>query len=75
MGVKLLLESFNFDEQVLWPNIEPILQGRRLDHVGTPEEAEVDEFVAATIKDLEEYQQLPEENRGDSKETGSRLKT
>ncbi|THY89769.1 hypothetical protein D6C93_06793 [Aureobasidium pullulans] len=75
MGVKLLLESFNFDEQVLWPNIEPILQGRRLDHVGTPEEAEVDEFVAATIKDLKEYQQLPEENRGDSKETGSRLKT
>ncbi|KAI5272897.1 hypothetical protein E4T47_03968 [Aureobasidium subglaciale] len=55
--VQLLLESFNFDEEVIWPNLERVLQKRGLLEIGVPNEEEIEAFVVKKMKDLDEYNQ------------------
>lgn len=52
---QILWESFNFDGDVLWPHLEPILQERGLLEVGIPSEKEIAEFVAMKVRDLQTY--------------------
>ena len=52
---ELIRESFNFDEEVLWPNIERVLQRGRLAELGIPSEPEVKAFVRRKMEDLNQY--------------------
>jgi len=52
---ELIRESFNFDEDVLWPNIELLLQKSGLADVGIPSDQEVEDFVKRKMQDLETY--------------------
>ncbi|KAH9211485.1 kinase-like domain-containing protein [Leptodontidium sp. 2 PMI_412] len=52
---ELIRETFNFDEEVLWPNIEPLLDERGLADVGIPNETEVEEFIRMKMEDLSQY--------------------
>lgn len=52
---ELVRESFNFDEDVLWPNIEPLLKKNGLAAVGIPSEVEVEAFVKMKMEDLRRY--------------------
>ena len=52
---ELIRESFNFDEEVLWPNIELFLKKRKLAEVGIPNETEVEAFVRMKMEDLSQY--------------------
>ncbi|KAI5208696.1 hypothetical protein E4T39_01399 [Aureobasidium subglaciale] len=60
--VQLLLESFNFDEEVIWPNLERVLQQRGLLDVGKPSEEEIEAFVVKKMKDLDEYHRALQTN-------------
>ncbi|KAG9672585.1 hypothetical protein KCU69_g13335, partial [Aureobasidium melanogenum] len=53
--VQLLLQSFNFDGDALWPHLEPSVIERGLLEVGIPNEKEVEEFVAMKMRDLRAY--------------------
>ncbi|KAG9654857.1 hypothetical protein KCU64_g6930, partial [Aureobasidium melanogenum] len=53
--VQLLLQSFNFDGDALWPHLEPFVIERGLLEVGIPDEKEVEEFVAMKMRDLRAY--------------------
>lgn len=55
---ELIRESFNFDEEVLWPNIELLLKKRRLAEVGIPNETEVEAFVRMKMEDLNHSQHM-----------------
>lgn len=48
--VQLLLQSFNFDGDVLWPHLGSFLEERGLLEVGIPDEEEIKDFVALEIK-------------------------
>jgi len=50
----LVRESFNFDE-VLWPNIEPLLEKNRVTAVGIPIKVKVETFVRMKMEDLRRY--------------------
>lgn len=47
---ELIRESFNFDEEVLWPNIELLLKERGLEEVGIPSERDVEAFVRMKMR-------------------------
>ncbi|KAK6000367.1 hypothetical protein QM012_003613 [Aureobasidium pullulans] len=51
----LLQETFAFDEEVLWLNLEKVLRKRGLLEVGVPSERYVEESVEKKLKDLEKY--------------------
>jgi hypothetical protein len=48
---ELIRESFNFDEEVLWPNIEHVLKRDGLAEFGIPSETEIRDFVRRKLKD------------------------
>ncbi|KAF4624225.1 hypothetical protein G7Y89_g13947 [Cudoniella acicularis] len=52
---ELIRESFNFDEDVLWPNIEHVLKRGGLAELGFPGKAEVEAFVGRKMEDLNHY--------------------
>ncbi len=52
---ELIRESFDFNEEVLWPNIERGLNDQGLAELGTPSESEVSAFVRRKIEDLDQY--------------------
>ncbi len=52
---ELIRESFNFDEEVLWPNIERGLNDEGLAKLGIPSESEVRAFVKRKMADLDQY--------------------
>jgi hypothetical protein len=52
---ELLRESFNFDEEVLWPNIKLCLQDRQLEGFEVPNTADVEAFVQTKMEDLRQY--------------------
>lgn len=54
---ELIHESFNFDEEVLWPNIELLMKKRRLAEVSIPSETEVKAFVKMKIENSSQYKQ------------------
>lgn len=62
--VQLLLQSFNFDGDALWPHLEPFLRDRGLLEVGIPDEKEVEEFVAMKMRDLHAYKEELQEKSG-----------
>jgi len=64
----LLREAFNFDEEVMWPNLEKVLRKTNLNSVGLPEEAEVDAFVDRKLKGLHQYKLDLELCRGSAAE-------
>jgi len=51
----LVRESFNFGE-VLWPNIEPLLEKNRVTAVGIPIKVKVEAFVKMKMEDLRRYE-------------------
>jgi hypothetical protein len=53
---ELIRESFNFDEEVLWPNIERVLKRGGLAELGIPSEPEVKAFVRRKMEDLNQYE-------------------
>ncbi|KAI4716723.1 hypothetical protein E4T48_07044 [Aureobasidium sp. EXF-10727] len=53
--IQLLFQIFNFDENEIWPKLEPFLEKRGLLEVGVPDEKEVEEFVAWKMKDIVAY--------------------
>jgi hypothetical protein len=68
---ELIRESFNFDEEVLWPSIEPLLERYGLVELGIPGESEVQAFVRRKMADLDQYKldlQALEEERQKKKE-------
>ncbi|KAH0163644.1 hypothetical protein KCU67_g5472, partial [Aureobasidium melanogenum] len=74
--VQLLLQSFNFDGDALWPHLEPFLKERGLLEVGIPDETEVEEFVAMKLRDLQAYNeelQKKSTERHDESEVDSKL--
>ena len=68
---ELLRESFNFDEEVLWPNIKLRLQDQQLEGFEIPNNADVEAFVETKIEDLHQYkiqwQALEGEKNAESK--------
>ena len=52
---ELIRESFNFDEEVLWPNIESILNKEGFAELGIPSESEVTAFVKRETDGLNQY--------------------
>lgn len=65
---ELIRESFNFDEDVLWPNIELLLKKRRLAEVGIPDETEVEAFVRMKMEGLSQYKQDLQALKGKERE-------
>ncbi|KAH0354675.1 hypothetical protein KCU81_g1262, partial [Aureobasidium melanogenum] len=63
--VQLLLQSFNFDGEALWPHLEPFLRERGLLEVGIPDEKEVEEFVAMKMRDLHAYKEELQKKSGE----------
>jgi len=68
---ELLRESFNFDEEVLWPNIKLCLQDQQLEGFEIPNTADVEAFVQTKMEDLHQYkiqwQALEEKKNAESK--------
>lgn len=64
---ELIRQSFNFDEEVLWPNIEHHLTKKGLAEVGIPDQPEVEAFVRKKLRDLNQYK-LDWHSLGKSKE-------
>ncbi|KAI9733758.1 MAG: hypothetical protein M1818_007172 [Claussenomyces sp. TS43310] len=52
---ELIREYFDFDEEVLWLNIELLLKKRRLVEVGIPNETEVEAFLRMKMEDWSQY--------------------
>ncbi|KEQ96729.1 hypothetical protein AUEXF2481DRAFT_27868 [Aureobasidium subglaciale EXF-2481] len=73
--VQLLLKSFNFDEEVIWPNLERVLQRRGLLEVGVPSEEEIEAFVVKKMKDLDEYNRDLQTNPTEQKIEAERQST
>jgi hypothetical protein len=67
----LLRESFNFDEEVLRPNIKLCLQDRQLEGFEIPNTANVGAFIQTKMEDLHQYkiqwQALEEKKIAESK--------
>ena len=65
---ELLRESFNFDEEVLWPNIKRFIQHPQLQELEIPNDADVEAFVQTKMEDLHQYkiqwQALEEKKKG-----------
>ncbi|KAI5195320.1 hypothetical protein E4T38_09167 [Aureobasidium subglaciale] len=55
--MQLLQEAFNFDEEILWRNLEKALRRRGLLEVGVPSKKEVESFVRAKVAQLDQYNQ------------------
>lgn len=71
---ELIRESFNFDEEVLWPNIEHVLRRDEVAELDFPNETEVQAFIRRKITDLDQYkldlQALEDENKKKKGEPG-----
>lgn len=52
---ELVRQSFNFDEEVLWSNIEPHLRELGVAEDGIPNDSEVEAFVQSKLQDLNLY--------------------
>jgi hypothetical protein len=66
---ELIRESFNFDEEVLWPNIEHVLNKEGLTELGIPSETEIQTFVRRKMHHLDQYNldmQALEEKKGEA---------
>jgi hypothetical protein len=61
---EIIRESFNFDEEVLWPNIEIHITREGIAGVGVPEQTEVEAFVTIKMQDLSRYKLDLQELKG-----------
>ncbi|KAH8819395.1 kinase-like domain-containing protein [Xylogone sp. PMI_703] len=54
---ELIRESFNFDEEVLWPNIESLVEKAGFSRLGNldGDEDEIEVFVSRKMEDLNQY--------------------
>ncbi|THV68128.1 hypothetical protein D6D28_06962 [Aureobasidium pullulans] len=52
---QLMQEAFNFDEEILWRNLERAVQERRLLEVGVPSEENDEKFVETKLMELDQY--------------------
>ncbi|TIA81986.1 hypothetical protein D6C76_02613 [Aureobasidium pullulans] len=52
---QLMQEAFNFDEKILWRNLERAVQERGLLEVGVPSEEDIEKFVETKLKELDQY--------------------
>lgn len=54
---QLMQEAFNFDEEILWRNLERAVQERELLEVGVPSEEDIEKFVETKLMELDQYNQ------------------
>ncbi|TIA29420.1 hypothetical protein D6C79_09944 [Aureobasidium pullulans] len=52
---QLIQEAFNFDEEILWRNLERAVQERGLLELGVPSEENVEKFVETKLIELDQY--------------------
>ncbi|THY08716.1 hypothetical protein D6D01_09620 [Aureobasidium pullulans] len=54
---QLIQAAFNFDEEILWRNLEKAVRERGLLELGVPSEEDVEKFVETKLMELDQYNQ------------------